>query len=128
MLSRATACGIDTTKLEWVLFNGSISYGFQGIDSDGNLIVAPDKNGRMITALDAQMMSQDYITSTEKAVSINACKFWCDAAVKMFGNLKAATEGSGKDGATFTNEGSHWNDTGCKVMARCIGGVFDFYN
>lgn len=34
----------------------------------------------------------------------------------------------GKDGATFTNEGSHWNDTGCAVMARCIGGVFDFYN
>lgn len=127
-MSRAIACGIDVTELEWCIFNSSISWNFGGIDDDGLLKIQPDRNGRMITALDAQMMSQDYLTDSEKCVSINACKYWVDAAIKMFGNLKAATQGSGKDGATFTNEGSHWNDTGCAVMARCIGGVFNFYN
>lgn len=34
--------------------------------------------------------------------------------------MRAATIGSGKDGKTFTNEGSHWNDTGCRVMARVV--------
>lgn len=128
LVSRATANGINAQNLEWIIFNTSIAKNFGGINEDGTLKISPDKNGKMITALDAQMMSQDYITGTGKAVSINACKYWVDAGIKLFGNLYTATTGSGKNGDTFTNEGSHWNDTGCKVMARCIGGVFDFYN
>lgn len=128
LLSRAIACGMNPASIEWCIFNTSISVNFGGIDDNGLLKIQPDRNGRMITALDAQMMSQDYITETGKAVSINACKYWVDAAIKLFGDLKTATSGSGKDGNTFTNEGSHWNDMGCKVIARCVGGVFDFYN
>lgn len=128
LLSRAIANGISQTDLEWIIFNTSISWNFNAIDNDGQLKIQQDKNGRMITALDAQMMSQDYITESGKAVSINACKYWVDAAIALFGDLKTATLGSGKDGNTFTNEGSHWNDTGCKIIARCVGGVFDFYN
>jgi len=36
-------------------------------------------------------------------VFINAAKRWCDAAVAIFGALKAATSGGDKDGLIFIN-------------------------
>ena len=126
-VARATALGI--TGFEWVIFTSSLSWNFNGINEDGTLKIFQDKSGKMISALDAQEMCFQWVEDNETdVISINACKYWCDAGRKLFGDLKSATVGSGKNGTTFTNEGSHWNDTGCAVMDRCIGGVFDFYN
>lgn len=127
LISRAAVHGI--TDLEWIVFTSSVSWNFSTMDDDGNLIISPDKDGNMITALDAQSMCDLWIRENEpNVISINGCKYWVDAGRSIFGDLKSATVGSGKNGNTFTNEGSHWNDTGCKVMDRCIGGVFDLYN
>ena len=48
------------------------------------------------------------------------------AGVAIHGNLRAATEGSGKSGSTFTNEGSHWNDYGSKIIAKALAPLFNF--
>ena len=127
LASRAAALGI--TDLEWVVFTSSITWNFGGIDEDGQLKLYEDKSGHVMTALDAQEMCYEWTKTNEQdVIAINACKYWCDAAVAMFGDLKTATIGSGKNGDTMTNEGSHWNDTGSAVMARCIGPVFDNYD
>jgi len=125
LISRATANGI--TGLEWVVYDTTLTPNFQGINSDGTLVIAPDKNGKMTTALDAMQMSQDYFADHTDVVSINAVKYWIDAAVALFGDLYTATQAGGVDGATFTFEGSHWNTTGAAVMFKAIGGIFDFY-
>ena len=128
LASRAIANNV--TGIEWIVFSSSITWNFGGIDSDGKLIVSADKNGKMITALDAQSLAIKWIMDNEpNVIAINACKYWVDAGRKLFdNNLKSATIGSGKTGTTFTNEGSHWNDMGGSVMDRCIGSVFDLYN
>ena len=125
LASRATANGI--TNLEWIVYDSTITPNFQGINTDGTLVIAPDKNGKMTTALDAMQMSQDYFADHSNVVSINAVKYWIDAAVALFGDLYTATQAGGVDGATFTFEGSHWNTTGAAVMFKAIGGIFDFY-
>ena len=127
-ISRATAKGINVSDLEWVVFTSSLTWNFNGIDANGDLIVSADADGNMLTALDCQSLTDLWIhDNATNVLAINACKYWCDACKKLFGNMKDATVGSGKNGNTLTNEGSHWNDTGGAVMDRCIGGVFDFY-
>lgn len=127
LASRAIANNV--TGLEWIVFTSSISWNFNGIDNNGELKLYTDKSGNVLTALDAQTLCHKWILDNEPdVISINACKYWCDAGKKLFGDLKTATVGSGKNGKTFTNEGSHWNDTGSAVIDRCVGGVFDFYN
>lgn len=127
LASRAAYYGI--TNLEWIVFTSSLSWNFGGIDDNGELKLYKDKDGRVLSALDAQTLCHAWTLENEPTViSINACKFWCDAGRKLFDNLKDATVGSGKNGNTFTNEGSHWNDTGSAIIDRCVGGVFDFYN
>ena len=126
--SRAVAKGLSLTDIEWVVFTSSITWNFTGINDDGELKIYIDKSGNGLSALDAQTLCHEWILENKTdALSINACKYWCDAGSQLFGDLKTATQGSGKGGATFTNEGSHWNNTGSAVMARCMGGVFDLY-
>jgi hypothetical protein len=125
MRSRAVANGV--TEPEWIVFNSTLAWNFGAIADDGSLIVAPNKDNKMITAMDAQMMAHQWIKENEpNVISINAIRYWVHAGQKVFGDLKSATVGSGKGGNTFTNEGSHWNDTGSKVMAKCILPIFDF--
>jgi len=123
--TRATANGIS--GLEWVIYNSTITWNFNGIDADGNLIISEDQSGRMITALDAQMATHEWLKENKpNVISINAVKYWVNSANKIYGDLKTATLGSGKYGDTLTNEGSHWNDRGSRLMAKCILPVFDF--
>jgi len=123
--TRATANGVS--NLEWVIFNSTITWNFNGIDADGKLVISEDSSGRMITALDAQMATHEWLKENKaNVISINAVKYWVNSSNKIFGDLKTATLGSGKDGDTLTNEGSHWNDKGSTVMAKCILPVFDF--
>lgn len=111
---------------EMLLFNSSIAWNFNGIDSDGNLIVYNIVDGSW-TALDAQTSCYLHVSENHPDVLyINAVQGWVDAAVKVHGDMKTATQGSGKTGKTFTNEGSHWNDTGSRIMARLVLPALNF--
>ncbi|RBO94939.1 hypothetical protein [Pseudochrobactrum asaccharolyticum] len=107
---------------EIAVFTASISWNFNGIDDDGQLkFKATSDTGHMMTPLDRFAEAHNHVVANHpNSVSIHATQRWCDAAVAIFANLKAATEGSGKAGATFTNEGSHWNDTGSRIMAKAV--------
>ena len=125
MKSRAAALGLP--EPEWALFNTSISWNFGGITDDGLLEVAPLANGLMWSALESQASVYMYMLANHpEIIYINAVKNWVDACMACYESMRAATEGSGKAGITFTDEGSHWNDTGCKVMARVVLPILDF--
>lgn len=125
--SRAEDLGVFVSDLEWIVYNSSIAYNFGGIDTAGSLIPSTNIDGKVLTALDAQQLSHQWMVDNHPEVmSFNLVKNWVDAALDVYGNLRTSTVGSGKAGLTFTNEGSHWNDTGCKVQARLIVPVFDF--
>lgn len=124
MRTRAAYFGLDP---EIAMFTASIAYNFGGINEDGSLKLGQQANGRMMSALDK--FSEAYLWVREEhpeAVVINAAKRWVDAGFAIFGDLRTATEGSGKAGRTFTNEGSHWNDTGSKIMAKVVLPLFEF--
>lgn len=117
--ARAQALGLNVPL--FCIFNTTITWNFGAINDDGTLKVASTADGRMWTALDAQMSCYSLVKNMQtEIVYINAIKHWKDACIACYGNMRAATIGSGKDGKTFTNEGSHWNDTGCRVMARVV--------
>ena len=128
LISRATANGMNVSDIEWVIFNTSVSWNFGTINDEGQLKIALNADGFAMSSMDEQMYSNLALVAEDKALVINAIKYWVDSAIKIYGNLKAATVGSGKTGNTLTDEGSHWNDKGCKLMARCICPVLDFYN
>ena len=118
---KARCLTLGLTEPEWALFNTTITWNFQGINDDGTLKVGPISGGLMWSALESQ--SSVYMamkTSHSDIIYINAVKNWVDACMDCYHSMRTATEGSGENGATFTNEGSHWNDTGCRVMARVI--------
>ena len=112
---------------EMLLFNATITWNFNGINEDGSLKTALTNDGVMWTALDAQMSCFLHtIENHPDVVYVNAVKHFVDACIACYGNMKDATIGSGKQGKTFTNESSHWNDTGCRVMARAVLASIDF--
>lgn len=125
--ARGTNFGLSP---EIAMFTASIAFNFGGIEDDGKLKLGEQADGQMMTALDKY--SQAYLWVKENqptAVCINAAQRWVDAGNAIFNNnLKDATLGSGKGGSTFTNEGSHWNDTGSKVMAKCVLPLLNFTN
>lgn len=125
MKTRAAHFGLDP---EIGMFMGSIAWNFGGIEEDGSLKFGPEySTGRMMTALDKFTEACLFVWENHpEAVCINTTKRWVDAGMAIFGDLKTATLGSGKDGRTFTNEGSHWNDTGCKIIAKPLVPLFDF--
>lgn len=122
--ARATSLGLDVPEM--VLFNTSITWNFGGIDDAGNLRLGATNDGYMWTALDAQSgCYMHMIENYPDIVYINAVKHFVRACYDCYGDMKTATVGSGKAGKTFTNEGSHWNDTGSRVMARVILPILD---
>lgn len=122
--ARATSLGLDVPEM--VLFNTSITWNFGGIDDAGNLKLGATNDGYMWTALDAQSgCYMHMIENYPDIVYINAVKHFVRACYDCYGDMKTATVGSGKAGKTFTNEGSHWNDTGSRVMARVILPILD---
>ena len=128
LVSRAAANGIDPDNLEWVIFNTSVCWNFGTINNDGELKIALNADGFAMSSFDEQMYSNYALLGKDNALVINAIKYWIDSAIALYGNLKAATIGSGKVGNTLSDEGSHWNDRGSALMARCVCPVMDFYN
>ena len=128
LAARAAANGVS--GVEWVLFNGSLTKNFGCFDDDGGLKLLTDNSGAVYTCMDAQGLCYKWLVDNRQdVIAVNACKYWVDAARAMFdGDLNVATAASGAGGSSFSNEGSHWNDMGGAVMARCVGGVFEFYS
>lgn len=121
MYSRAAHFGLSP---EYCFFTASIAWNFGGINDDGSLKYSLQGSStlgpaRMMSALDKYQEATEFLNSVG-VPCIDAAKRWTDAGVAIFGDLKAATIGSGKAGATFTNEGSHWNDTGGRIMAKAV--------
>lgn len=124
--SRAAHFGLAP---EVVLHTSSVAYLFGGIDEDGQLILGEQGDGSMMTALDKFNQAFEWMKDTHPDVAIiNSAKRWVDAGVAIFGDMRTATEGSGKDGATLTNEGGHWNDTGCKIVGKTLTPLLGFTN
>ncbi|MDF4639333.1 hypothetical protein P3489_06000 [Vibrio parahaemolyticus] len=112
---------------EIAMFTASISWNFNGINDDGSLKIEEQDDGKMMSALDKYAEAYLWVKDNHpEAVCIHAAQRWVDAGNAIFGDLRTATEGSGKNGSTFTNEGSHWNDTGCLVMAKVCSPLFRF--
>ncbi|HHG3448759.1 TPA: hypothetical protein ACPVY9_000991 [Vibrio parahaemolyticus] len=112
---------------EIAMFTASISWNFNGINDDGSLKIEEQQDGKMMSALDKYAEAFLWVKDNHpEAVCIHAAQRWVDAGYAIFGDLRTATEGSGKGGVTFTNEGSHWNDTGSSVMAKVCAPLFKF--
>jgi hypothetical protein len=122
MFSRAAY--FNNTSVEYAFFTASISWNFNGINEDGSLkyglqtasTIGP---ARMMSALDKYQEATEYLNSVD-IPCIDVVKRWVNAGIAIFGDLKTATLGSGKSGLTFTNEGSHWNDTGSAIVAKTV--------
>lgn len=122
MFSRAAH--FNNTTVEYAFFTASIAWNFSGINDDGSLkysLQTSSEKGpaRMMSALDKYQEATEYLNSVG-IPCVDAAKRWVEAGVLIFGDMRAATIGSGKNGATFTNEGSHWNDTGAKIVAKAV--------
>lgn len=113
---------------EMIMFSSSVSWNFAPINEDGTLKIARDRAGDYVTSLDYWTAVYQWVLENHTEVGfVNSIQRWIEAGNAIFkNNLKDATIGSGKSGATFTNEGSHWNDTGSKVIAKTLTGLFEF--
>ena len=122
MFSRAAHFGI--ADVEYAFFTASIAWNFNGIAEDGSLkhslqTSSGKGKAKMMSALDKYQEASEYLNSIG-IPCIDAAYRWVEAGYEIFGDLKTATLGSGKGGATFTNEGSHWNDTGSAIVAKIV--------
>lgn len=109
---------------EYAFFMGSITWNFSGINDDGSLKYGLQTSSTLgsakaMSALDKYQEAVQYLRE-QNIVCLDTAIRWVEAGKALFGDLKTATLGSGKGGATFTNEGSHWNDTGGKIMAKSV--------
>ncbi|MFV5555870.1 hypothetical protein VXR69_06300 [Acinetobacter baumannii] len=115
---------------EYAFFMGTITLNFLGINEDGTLkfgIQSASVKGaaKSMSALDKYEEAVQFLKeNAPEIVVINTAKRWVEAGVAIFGDMKTATEGSGKTGSTFTNEGSHWNDSGSLIIAKATQALF----
>jgi hypothetical protein len=122
--TRGTSFGLTP---EIGMHTSSITYNFGDIAEDGTLKFAQQNNAQMMTSLDKYNQAFAWVNENYPGVPfVNTAKRWVDAGFAIFGGMKEATIGSGKGGNTFTNEGSHWNDTGSKVASKTILPLFNF--
>lgn len=123
--ARAEALGKPVPEM--VIFNSTNTYNFGAFDTEtGEYYFTQMKDGPVWCGLDSQMSCYTWVKEKHpEVVYINAIKHFYEACINCYGDMATATKGSGKNGLTFTNEGSHWNDTGCKVMARAVLPVLD---
>lgn len=124
---KARAEALGKTVPEMVIFNSTNTYNFGCFDTEtGEYYFTQMKDGPVWCALDTQMSCYTWVKEKHpEVIYINAIKHFYEACMKCYGDMATATKGSGKNGLTFTNEGSHWNDTGSKVMARAVLPVLD---
>lgn len=124
---KARAQALGKTVPEMVIFNSTNTYNFGCFDTEtGEYYFTQMKDGPVWCALDSQMSCYTWVKEKHpEVIYINAIKHFHEACIKCYGDMASATIGSGKNGLTFTNEGSHWNDTGSKVMARAVLPVLD---
>ena len=109
---------------EYAFFMGTITWNFGGINDDGSLKYSLQTSSsfgsaKAMSALDKYQEAIQYLRE-QNIVCLDTAQKWVEAGNALFSDLKTATLGSGKGGATFTNEGSHWNDTGGKIMAKAV--------
>ncbi|WP_281546695.1 hypothetical protein [Pseudoalteromonas sp. PAR1] len=124
MKERSSYFGLNP---EIAMFTSSIAWNFGGIDDDGSLKFSEQGDGKILTALDKFTLAHQWVIENHpEVICINAAERWVDAAIAIHGDLKKATVASGKNGNTFTNEGSHWNDTGSKIIAKAVLPIIDF--
>jgi hypothetical protein len=124
MKTRSAYFGLNP---EMVMFTSAISIQFGGVDDEGKMILTEQLDGQVMTPLDKFSSAHIWIKENHpEVVSINAAQRWVQAGDAIFGDLKSATQGSGKDGKTFTNEGGHWNNTGSAIIAKAILPALNF--
>jgi hypothetical protein len=124
--SRGTFFGLSP---EIAMFHGTIATNFLGIEDDGTLKFNTNSDGAMkaMSALDRFTEAHQWVLDNQPtAVSINTTQRWVDAGFAIFGGLKDATLASNKIGPTFTNDGSHPNDTGSAIWFKPISGLLNF--
>lgn len=112
---------------EMIMHTSIICWGFGGINNDGSLKLGKQGDGSMMTSLDKFNQAFNWVITNHPEVGIvNVTQRWVQAGVAIFGDMRKATTGSGKTGMTFTNENSHPNDTGSKIIAKALSGLFNF--
>jgi len=133
MKARAkTLYGQDySNSLEWVIFNTSPSY-YHSVKTDGTKEEMCEMNpsGDYLTWLDANERAHLHLTTNHpEVVAINAARFWRESAIFLYGNVYDSVVGTNATStASFSVDGTHWNELGNKIMAKVILPVLDFVN
>jgi len=127
-LSLKTRAAFFGLAPELALFSSVISTGLGGVDNaDGSLLDRTENDGTVRTTLDRwHSVAQWVLENHPETPFVHCASRWVEAGDAIFGNMQAATTGSGKSGSTFTNENSHPNDTGSKVLAKPLLPLFDY--
>lgn len=83
--------------------------------------------GEKINILDNFRMVNQWMQRRDANLyTVNIFEAFNNEAIKRFGGLYDGLSASGKDGATFSNDGTHWNDLGAKAVAKYLLPLFDF--
>lgn len=108
---------------EFGFWTPTIADNFGGISADGELLTSEMSDGTIMTALDK--FDQAVAWSREnhpEAVIVHAVARWVEASFAIYGDLKTATQASSKAGPSLTNDGSHPNDVGSRILAKPVCG------
>ncbi len=92
----------------------------------GELIASEQTNGRFMTALDKQNEAYNWVLENHPEVGfVNSVQRWVDAAIAIHGDLASGLASSGNNGQTLTKDGIHPNNTGSKIIAKTLTGLFE---
>ena len=126
-LSLATRAATFGYAPEFGFWTPTIADNFGGIGADGQLLTSQMGDGVVMSALDKFDQAVAWMRANHpEAVIIHAVNRWVEAGFAIYGGMKAATIASSRTGPSMTNDGSHPNDVGSRVLAKIITGPLDF--
>ncbi|MCX2697080.1 hypothetical protein [Ochrobactrum chromiisoli] len=124
LTARATHFGLAP---EFAFFTTSYGWNGGGVADDGQLSFSIQNDGTAMSPLDKMTQAYQHVVENHPtAVIVNLAQRWTDAGFAIFGEMRTPTEGSGKAGSSFTNDGTHWNDTGSRIQAKGALAVLNF--
>lgn len=81
----------------------------------------------MMTALDTFQEAYNYVVDNHPdTVAINSAKLFYEAGQEIYGSALESMRSSPADGSTLSRDGTHPNNNGAIVLARCVLPTFRF--
>lgn len=96
------------------------------VEDKDDFVASESNRGKVVTIFDNYLAVDKYMFSKDDDyLYLSLHNYFETVASSYFGKYFLSFKGSGKNGSTLSNDGTHWNDNGALLASAIIAPLFD---